>query len=168
MHPTPSAAARRSDRDRNRGTSGTSPSTAPSARPPRPGLAATAAAGRDYETQWEAYVRQFIEKYKLDADQQDRAYKILRSCQEQANSYMRSHADELDRLERRAQELQAAPNKSKDVGKEVADLNTARTKLLEPIGQIFEKQLKPRLEKLPTRAQRDAAENPPKKPAAKK
>jgi len=46
----------------------------------------------------------------------------------------------------------------------IAKINTQRAKLLEPLNQIFERQLKPRLEKLPTSAQRRAAAAEPKKP----
>ena len=54
------------------------------------------------ETKWQAYVRQFIEKYKLlNDDQVERANKILKSCEEQAERYARSRQAEIDRLDRR-------------------------------------------------------------------
>jgi hypothetical protein len=127
----------------------------------RRGTAPVAETGKDYESKWEAYVRQFIEKYQLNDDQKDRAQKVLKDCQQQADRYMRSRQAELERLDRRMAELRSA--KDKDQLKELQDLTASKEKLLEPIAQIFDRQLKPRLEKLPTRAQRDAAEKVPEK-----
>jgi hypothetical protein len=66
------------------------------------------------------------------------------------------HKTQLDELDRRMIELkregQTGPSSS------VAALQKQKAKLLEAVGEIFEKQLKPRLDKLPTRAQRQAAE----------
>jgi hypothetical protein len=45
-----------------------------------------------------------------------------------------------------------------DRGKDLAEQMKRRTKLLEPLNLIFERQLKPRLDKLPTTAQRQGAD----------
>lgn len=88
-------------------------------------------------SEWEAYVRKFVEKYRLNHEQQRKAYQILRRCQEKANAYVLKHKAELTKK----------------------DLDVKRkAELLAPVNRIFEKDLKSRLEQLPTRAQRRAAE----------
>lgn len=112
------------------------------------------AGSADFESQWEAYVRDFIQRYQLDESQTQKAQSILKDCQELAQRQMQKRKPEIERLDKK---LATLPE-SKDKPKEVAEINQQRTKLLEPITEIFEKQLKPRLERLPTRAQRQAAE----------
>jgi hypothetical protein len=119
------------------------------------------AARRERESEWEAYTRKFIAKYHLDDGQSQKAFSILRECQEQANQYLVRHKTEFEQLQQKFQKVADA-----DAPKE-EDLRTRSqqaAKLRAPLNEIFEKQLKPRLEKLPTRAQRAAAE--PDQPAA--
>ncbi len=135
---------------------------------PRGGQGRSHAAGRtepaqgstDFESQWEAYVREFIQRYQLNDEQAQRAQSILKDCQEQGNSYMAKRKADLEELDKKVQTLTEA-NKAKELG----ELNQRRAKLLEPIGRIFEQQLKPRLEKLPTPAQKQAAEKAGRPPA---
>ena len=81
-------------------------------------------------TEWELYTARFIEQYRLDAEQSQKALSILKDCQQRA---------------RRALARQRATATSP------ADPSDSADRLLEA---IFTKQLKPRLERLPTRAQR--------------
>jgi len=121
-----------------------------------------AASDEDFESKWEAYVREFIKKYRLNDEQTQRALAILKDCQEKGQRYIKARKAELEKLDR----LVAGMKDSKDKRKldQIAKINTQRAKLLEPLNQIFERQLKPRLEKLPTSAQRRAAAAEPKKP----
>lgn len=112
--------------------------------------------GIGFESQWEAYVRDFIQRYQLDEGQAQRAQAILKDCQEAANRVIQKRKPELERLDRQLLEL--GQSSDADKLKELAELNQRRTKLFEPVNEIFEKQLKPRLDRLPTRAQRQAAE----------
>ena len=107
------------------------------------------------ESQWEQYVREFIQKYQLNEEQAQRARSILKDCQDQAQRYMQKHKSDLEDLEKKI----ADAGKAGGTSKEATELGEKKTKLLEPVGRIFEQQLKPRLEKLPTRAQREAAES---------
>jgi hypothetical protein len=116
---------------------------------------AGASSGSSAESQWEQYVRQFIERYKLNEEQANRANKILKSCQDLADRYRRGRAEQLEKLDRQEAALRTSDSPTK--AKEQAEITAQRAKLLAPIDEIFEKQLKPRLEKIPTRAQRDAA-----------
>lgn len=117
-----------------------------------------------FESLWETYVRRFIQKYQLNDDQTQKAMSILKDCQAQAQSYMTRHKGDFEELDRRAAKL-----KEKGEAESSASwsaLKKQKAKLLKPIGDIFERRLKPRLDKLPTRAQRASA-GPATQPAAK-
>jgi hypothetical protein len=128
----------------------------PAAKPP----------GRNYETEWERYVREFIDKYKLDESQTQKAETFLKDCETQADKYLTGRRSEMESLDKRENELKTPP-KGKEVdaakagerSKELSEIAKKRTDLMKPIGDIFENSLKPRLEKLPTRAQRKAADD---------
>ncbi len=135
----------------------------PGGRIPRGGVANPAAMNAGFEGQWEAYVREFIQRYQLDEAQSQKAYAILRECQDQARGYMSRRKADFDRLDERLKSINNEPDKTKAL----QEIQQQRLKLLEPVGRIFEKQLKPRLERLPTRAQRQAAEAAGKAPPGK-
>jgi len=109
------------------------------------------------ESDWEAYVRRFIEKYKLDAAQAEKAHAILKSCQEHADKYVASKKSALEKLDEQAAALRDSDAQDGDA--QAARIAERRRELRKPIDEIFEKQLKPRLDKLPTRAQRKAVED---------
>lgn len=125
-----------------------------------------------YESIWEGYTRQFIEKYKLDAEQAETAWRILKSCQEQAEGYLSKHKADFEKLDVELKKFQTKENKKqkRDQLEKRADLLGERfVALMKPIDDIFEKQLRPRLDKLPTRAQRAAVkESGQRKPAGKR
>jgi len=107
---------------------------------------------RDYKLLWRQYVNQFIQRYKLDAEQAQKAFVILAECEDRAEPIAQ-------RIERRfaelARELKKAAQRSDS--DRIRQLRDAMAKLKEPITQIFERRLKPGLEKLPRRSQRAAA-----------
>jgi hypothetical protein len=96
---------------------------------------------------WQKCTLDFINLHKLDEGQRQRAYAILRSCELQRDHYLRLKRPRIDEMEKRLGEGAAASA----VREEVA-------KLRAPVQQVFEKQLKPRLEGLLTRSQRAAAQ----------
>ncbi|MGE0481753.1 MAG: hypothetical protein AB7Q17_14905 [Phycisphaerae bacterium] len=115
-----------------------------------------AARGGQNASEWENYVKQFIERYKLNPEQAEKANQVLKACQDQAESPRRT-------AERRGADLDlkiAALQGSKDPGAaaQLQKLNEEKAKLSEPITRIFERSLKPRLERIPTHAQRRDAE----------
>ncbi len=157
--PTPIAAAPQEGRSGSTGRvgQGAAVARAPDQRGSRGRPTAVGAvSGIGFESQWEAYVRDFIQRYQLDEGQTQRAQGILKDCQEMANRLIQKRKPELERLDRQLQEL--GQSSDADKLKQLSELNQKRTKLFEPVNEIFEKQLKPRLERLPTRAQRQAAE----------
>ncbi|MFH1747324.1 MAG: hypothetical protein ABIG44_09810 [Planctomycetota bacterium] len=113
----------------------------------------------DPEALWEAYVRRFIQRYRLNAEQSAKALAILRDCQERARRILAARRPEIERLERRL-ETAAVSGKTKDE-KTAAKLKQRRQELRTEIENIFSEQLKPRLDRLPTREQRTAVEAPP-------
>lgn len=105
--------------------------------------AADATSREQIESEWERYTREFIARYKLDQKQTTIAERLLRRCQSRGNDY----------VTRRRAAFQEA-GRSGDAER----LDALRA----PIGEIFEKQLKPGLDRIPTRAQRAAAESSPR------
>jgi hypothetical protein len=124
--------------------------------------------GDAFESQWETYVKQFIERYALDDAQKQRAETILESCQAQATRLMKKRKPALANLDEQVKKLTEVKDKDERKTKELNDLMARRAKMLEFVDEIFEKQLKPRLEKLPTRDQREAAEKRPSRPAPRR
>jgi len=135
-------------------------SDTPVRRAARPG--ATSAQG--FEGEWDKYVADFIAKFNLDDAQQQQAHAILEDCKTQANRYVQGRKSTIERIDEQIADLQAVHGDPGDKGEakkraeQLSKLNDKKTEMREPIGRIFEKQLKPRLDRIPTRAQRRAAE----------
>lgn len=87
---------------------------------------------------WEKYVEDFILKHSLRQDQTQKARQILKQCQSNRDRYLARNTNKLKKLREQGSKKQ----------------RERMAKLLEPVKEIFEKQLKPRLSKLLTRAQR--------------
>lgn len=100
------------------------------------------------ESLWEAYTRKFIEKYKLNDDQTQKALAILKDCQDRGKAHLDGHRDEFAKYDELLKKTGQGEN---------PDLQAMRDKLIKPLEDIFEQRLVPRLDKLPTRAQRKAA-----------
>ena len=113
------------------------------------------------ETAWEKYVREFIAKYQLNDEQSQKANAVLQDCEDQAKRITIGNQDKIEKIDQQLAEVKKSKDKKKS--KTITALNEQRKKLTAPVDQIFEQQLKPRLERLPTRAQRRAAEAASKK-----
>jgi len=114
---------------------------------------------QEVESEWEAYTRRFIEKYRLDAEQSEKAWQILKTCQQHAHGYLTRRRAEFERLEKEVRGLTQLSGTARLA--RAAAINELASKLAQPLEEIFERQLKPRLETLPTRKQRAAAEGSP-------
>lgn len=121
------------------------PSTAPASQPVQV----------TWESAWTAYTRRFIARFRLNEDQTQKAWQILADCQSQAHAYLDRHKDEFTALEQRAAALRELKPAERE--KAFEPLATERRRLMAPVDEIFEQRLKPRLDTLPTRAQRRAA-----------
>lgn len=98
---------------------------------------------------WQRYTLEFIAKFGLDEAQTQRALHILRSCQLQRDHYLRVKQPQMARWK---QQLPGADDSRRQA------LQSRLDKVDETVRRIFERQLKPRLDNLPTRGQRAAAE----------
>lgn len=98
---------------------------------------------------WEAYVLKFIERYKLGDEQSQKAMQILAQCQQRADQILSLREPQLIAL---YSEQAATTDTERN-----ATLQEKIDKLRAPIDEVFEQQLKPRLNKIPTHSQRDAA-----------
>ncbi|MGE0482076.1 MAG: hypothetical protein AB7Q17_16565 [Phycisphaerae bacterium] len=129
------------------------------------------------ESEWEAYTRRVIAHYELTRDQTEKAQQILNECQSRAHDYLRAKRAEIDAAERRVRDdgqrhappaptrrddPRAAPDASATPGRTEApallDAQRELARLRAPIEAIFNNELRPRLHKLPSEAQRQAAE----------
>ncbi len=105
---------------------------------------------------WYLYTMRFIERYRLDEAQRQQAWAIYRDCRRLADARL---AQLRPRLRSIQQKLAATAGQDDSAG--LIRLRQELSELTAPIDAIFEKRLKPRLERIPTRAQRRAAEKAP-------
>lgn len=98
--------------------------------------------------EWTKYTDEFIKRYELNDEQSQQARQVLIALQEQRDQYLRRTADEMQKVAARL----AEPDDEDD---RRAALE-ASERLSEPVDRMFQ-QLKDRLDKLPTRAQRRSA-----------
>ena len=85
-----------------------------------------------------------------------RANPATSDCQQRASRYLAKREKDFEKLDEEAEDLKTSD--AKDRAQRLAAIDKRHRKLMQPIDEIFEKQLRPRLEKLPTSAQRRAAE----------
>jgi hypothetical protein len=104
----------------------------------------------DLVSDWEAYTREFMKRYSLDDEQQRRALSLLRRCEARRATY----------LNRRRRELLALLDKRHDAQPDaVSRVDSDIKKFARPVQEIFEEQLKPGLDTIPTPTQRNAVED---------
>jgi hypothetical protein len=96
---------------------------------------------------WEQYVRQFIDRYKLDPGQANAAMSVLKDLQRRSAEYRLKHRQEIERLERllAAADAEARPG----IQRKLDDL-------LAPANRLFD-ELRSRLDGLLTESQRSGA-----------
>jgi hypothetical protein len=111
---------------------------------------------KQYESLWETYTKAFIKMYQLDEEQTQKALSILKGCQDRGNAHLNRYKAELERLDERVKAFTELKGEKRAAAG--AEIRRERVRLLKPLNDIFERELKPRLERIPTRAQRTAAE----------
>ena len=112
---------------------------------------------RPQEDWWDTYVQEFIRKYRLDEAQSDAALSILRECKQRARDYRNSKEKEFLMVSQRLQEARQ-PGQSMDVRKKKLEVFEKLEKTLnQPILDLFE-ELKTRLDRIPTDAQKERAD----------
>jgi hypothetical protein len=108
---------------------------------------------KEHEGMWAQYVREFIERYRLNDEQSQKAMAILAGCQRRADQVLARQKPQLTALVLKLEEARKRGERTA-----LRELTDQINGLREPINKIFQTELKPRLEPLPTRAQREAAE----------
>lgn len=105
-------------------------------------------------SEWELYTRSFIARFNLDDEQTAKALTILQDCRQQADVVVARTEKEYERLQAdfKASMGEAGQPRTKPI---LQRINAIRDS---PLREIFAKQLVPRLDQLPTRSQRRAAE----------
>jgi hypothetical protein len=98
---------------------------------------------------WDRYVAEFIRSYGLDAGQRTTVLSCLSELKERAVAHRDRHHEEIDQLEKRV-----ASNAGTEA--ELADINKQLVELYGPIDDMF-KELRSRIEQVPTAEQRAAA-----------
>lgn len=111
---------------------------------------------------WETYTLTFIRRYQLDVSQSQAALRVLRDCQTRRTAVTRSRHELAAELESRAANAQDA-DEARRLEARIAEVQAEVDARVEA---VFETQLKPRLERIPTREQRAAAEPAATRPAA--
>jgi hypothetical protein len=118
------------------------------------------------ESDWQEYVRRFIETYSLNESQQNTAHSILREMCDQAARYRRAHADDFARVDQKLTRVDATGGRDNNTasGKATASRPLAtnrirsllqeRDRLEQPVTVDMFNRLKERLDRIPTQAQR--------------
>ncbi|MBW7904435.1 MAG: hypothetical protein LC135_12120 [Phycisphaerae bacterium] len=101
----------------------------------------------DEADEWTRYVEQFISRYRLDDDQAARCRLFLQQARERRRQYLVSRRERLEALRQRTYRTAGDAR----LGREELSL------LLRPLDDLFG-ELKARLERVPTRKQREAVE----------
>lgn len=112
------------------------------------------------EDAWTHYVRRFIADYRLDQNQQETAYSLLRQMRQEAINYRDASHKDFAALESQYAELagidpKTDPGDYKRAQKELKRLDAKHDKLSRPINSIFNR-LKQKLESIPRGDQREA------------
>lgn len=134
------------------------------ARPPRPNKnyvpPPVPTATQPQEDWWDGYVRNFIQKYELNDAQSEAAMSILRECKDRAKSYKKSRAQDFAKA---AQRLRDARNPKLPPEVQRSKIRLWKKEddaLKKPILDLFQ-ELKDRLDKIPTNAQRKQVQTAP-------
>lgn len=104
------------------------------------------------DDEWERYTLAFIARYALDVSQAQAALHVLRDCQERRTAVVLPRRRRAQELERRV--LAARTDEERTAA--LDEVEHERAALNGKIDELFEHQLKPRLDRIPTRAQRQA------------
>lgn len=102
------------------------------------------------ESEWERYVKRFIENYRLDETQKAAALAVWKGLEEQAVQYRKSHQKELEEADKRVRDAQLAKPFDKDI---LDGAKRIQQSLNKPFEDWFT-ELKTRLEQIPTEKQR--------------
>lgn len=138
-----------------------------------------------WESDWERYTRQFIKTFNLTEDQTQHALSILEECQQRGRAYVAAHQEEIDAAQRemkRHAQGETKPDVQRssraDRGRPEAAVTAPTSahqrlealreqvhQLIRPLDEIYA-ELRGRLDRIPTRAQREAVRAATSRPAS--
>ncbi len=104
--------------------------------------------GKGRKDPWERYVDEFVQRYRFNDEQKEKAYRLLEAQLRKRDNYLERKLPEMDRIEERLKEA--------ETDEERETVQAQLSKLNEPVDRMFQ-QLKDRLQQLPTRDQRKKA-----------
>lgn len=102
---------------------------------------------------WERYTADFIDRFRLNGEQAQKAWLICAGCQRRAKEWIDARSGILEEARQRAEAARQSASRPREKSADAIEA-WMTDDALKPIRSIFEDELKPRLEKLPTRAQR--------------
>jgi len=111
-------------------------------------------------TSWETFTRQFVEVYRLDDTQTQKAWLICADAQEQSKPLFKKVDSELDELNKKTQSLETAGPAGRDA--QLLEMDRKRRAVMAPLDAAVERDLRLRVFKIPTRTQLDAGRKSPK------
>lgn len=141
---------------------------------------------RTWESDWERYTRYFIKTFNLSEDQTQRALAILEECQQRGRAYVAARQQEIDSAQRdmnrhaNGEEIQSGAQRGSHAERGRAEaaatapapaharLDALRERvheLIRPLDEIYA-ELRGRLDRIPTRAQREAVRAAASRPAS--
>ena len=100
---------------------------------------------------WEMYVRKFIDNYRLEQAQANQALQILDDARKQAGEYLTSHKSDYEKLQTQLAGAAGDQKAMAEINKQIIELN-------KPVQVAMFNDMKLRLDKIPTDAQRKAFE----------
>lgn len=107
------------------------------------------------ESEWLRYTRRFIIRYRLTDEQKQQAMSVLVRARERAAQHLARNREQYEQFERDCREVLNFTGD--ELKRRRGKLDERRAALKRPFDEIFERDLKPGLEKIPTRDQRRAA-----------
>ncbi len=135
----------------------------------KPELSDDARTGRNrpQEDMWDTYVQTFIKRYQLDEAQSESARSILRECKTRASAYRLSKDRDFAEAKKRLKDVRDSKQSPTITKTKEKVWTQVLQKLRKPVDDLFE-ELKDRLAKIPTSAQRkragDAPDSSPPRP----
>lgn len=103
---------------------------------------------------WEQYTESFIQRFKLGDDQTQKARQILRECQDRANSLIDRRKTQIEEFYQRVEALRRSGSTDEETW---STIRREEKKAIGFLDEIFSDELCPKLDGLPSRAQRESA-----------
>ena len=122
---------------------------------------------RPQEEWWDSYVQEFIRRFELDDAQSEAALSVLRECKSRARAYRQSREKDFAQAGERLQQARSAGQPPEVQKAKIRIWTQIEKGLNKPIVELFQ-ELKDRLERIPTDAQKERERRKAGRPAKTK